>query len=106
MYIKAALITDILAQEVVNALGFFLRHYATDKYFLLECNNAGGSSPRSVWLRPILEQQLDELVDTSQIVQCITDDGKRVDILLPQRDLRGLMSAGVLFEKEEVIRLP
>lgn len=99
MFIQVAYVTLATAQTVANTLADFFRNNNYEDYMLLDV--VGKDVPTTtVKLRPILEQQLDELVDTSQIVQCITKEGRRVDIVLPRRELRDEMPAGVMFERE------
>ena len=88
MNFEDALVTTTTALGVASALDHFVKEGITDQHFQICVRGAGGEE-RDIWVRPLLSQDFIPSADQSQVIKCIADDGRRVDILLPQHDLRG-----------------
>lgn len=95
MYFDDAFVTTTSALEVASALDYFVQEGITDKHFEITVRSGSGEES-TIWVRPILAQDFIPTANDGQIVKCIADDGRRIDILLPQIKLRDSTPASVV----------
>ena len=90
------------AQEVLEALIHFAKNQPNDWYALEMVSYRGGEES----IEPILAIMLEEggakttLADGSEILHCITDDGRKVSIVLGLPAARGINTAQILVQPE------
>ena len=102
MYITNAQHTKLNALEVASIIDHFVQNSFSDRYFELEVLDKGEESSK-VWLRPILEQDFFLSADKSQIIRCIAEDGRRIDVLIPPAGQKAQHPATILIERDEDI---
>lgn len=98
MYIISANHSLQSALEVASMINYFVQNLFSDKYFELAIRDGDGVESK-LMLRPILEQDYFLSADESQIIRCIADDGKRIDILIPPVGLKAIQPATVVVGK-------
>ena len=96
MLIEGALITEMNAQDVANILQHVIRN-RSNGYFRLDCSTFSGDK-MTLWVRPLQGSALYDLEDSSQIVKCEADGGRKLSILVP-RSNRELLPATVVLSK-------
>jgi hypothetical protein len=77
-----AFVTEMNAQDVANVIQAFYHHAGQQRHFKLAYSDARDEH-HEVWVRPCLTEQPITLANNDQIVRCETNDGRRVDIIVP-----------------------
>ena len=86
-------ITAMTAQEIANIVEKFY-HEPPSKYFKLVITDVRERGRRKLWVRPRHDQEPFRIAGNSQIINCITDGGQEVTIIVPARN-RELVPAEV-----------
>lgn len=87
MFLESALTIEASALDIASALDHFVREGITEKHFSVTARDTDGIAYQ-FWIRPLMAQDFMPLADDEQLIKCIANDGKRVDVLLPRPELR------------------
>lgn len=82
---------------MASAINHFVKHNIEDKYFLivvLDANNV----EEEIFIRPMFGQDFIPSADGSQMIKCMAEDGRRIDVVIPPADLRQTHQALVAIE--------
>lgn len=107
MFIDAAFVTTMNAQEVANGIHHLLEHASPGTMFLLEISEARNQATRqSYWIQPLPDEPIVTTASGCELVHCITDDGIMIDIIIGKPHLRDTRPAAVVFPSPEAPEHP
>ena len=101
MFVKTAYLSVENSQVVADTIAHHINS-GSEGYFVLTVTNAKESVLIELKVRPLdmSENPLSENADRSETVQCVTSDGARITLLLPNPKDRQLYPAGIIIPEE------
>src|SRR5689334_19311351 len=104
MFVTAGVYTRKVASEVGSTIKYLMEHPDDDRFFELQLVRYPGSG-REDWTEMIRLVAPDEgrvitLADKSEVVRCVTREGRHIDIIFGDVTERELQPALVLLEGE------
>lgn len=95
MYFSEARLSKASALEVASAVNYFVQNSVDDKYFLIVTIDSNGIE-EEIFVRPMFGQDFIPSADGSQVIRCMAEDGRRVDVVIPRPELRQSRGAAVV----------
>ncbi len=96
MYIDRAVLTKFTAQDIANIINHYYTKHERNYFKLVVIDAAGNETAH--WVRPTLSDSLFSLQDVAQIINCETEDGRGLSIIVPRQE-REYQPATVVFAR-------
>ena len=87
MFFSEVHLTKASGLEVASAINHFVQNEIDNKYFLIVVLDTKNNE-EEIFIRPMFGQDFIPSVDGSQMIRCMAEDGRRIDVVIPPAEIR------------------